>query len=297
MDTTRHAAGGALRAGALDGALRPRVVGLAESLPGPSWFALLIETGRAWVADEEDAIEGPALVWRSWARGARAHFAAGATGSYVVLGTGAFASVVGYTPALRDLHGMAGRRVTASLADGGDRFDTLRFAFQRLNRELGSDRVAAAAVVDAYLRVILVEAYRASQADSAQGEAPPASQRAFARFSELVETHFRDRWTVNDYALALGMSRDRLGDICRRSHGLGPKELIDRRVAVEARHQLETSSNSIQEISNLLGFGSPPQFTRFFHRRVGMTPGAFRVERTQARQADATEQALSYEWP
>lgn len=288
---------GTVRAGTLDGSLRPRVVGLAESLPGTAWFAFLLETGRVSFVEEDSPIAGPVLAWRPWTRDDRATFAAGATGSYVVLGAAALANAVGYTPETRELREMADRTVVAPLSERQLGFQALRFAFHGLHRELGSDGVAARAVVDAYLRVILVEVYRAGLPQMKGGERLAPSQRTFTRFSQLVEAHFRDRWTVTAYAGALGMSRDRLCDICQRERGIGPKELIDRRVTVEARLQLENSSHSIQQIASLLGFSSPPQFTRFFDRTMGMPPGIYRKRNQRGTETGTTEFAMPYEWP
>ena len=297
LQTVRHAARGAIRAGILGGSLRPRIVGRAESLPGPSWFGLLVDTGKAWIAGQDAAIDGPALTWRPWPSDARARFAAGTTGSYVLVGSSALASVVGYMPEARELRDSADRSVIVPLHDDSETLQKLRFAFFGISRELDSGDVAARAVVEAYLRLILVEVHRASRPEMAGSERTSPSRRAFARFSDLVESHFRERWTVNDYARSLGMSRDRLGDICVSVRGMGPKQLVDRRVTIEARLQLENSSNSIQQISALLGFHSPPQFTRFFTRTTGVSPGLYRQNFLREVELGQRDQALPYEWP
>lgn len=288
---------GSVRAGALDGSLRPRIVGLAENLPGPSWFVLVVDTGQVWIGDEDQPIAGPVLVWRPWKRNARAKFAAGATGHYAILGPNALASALGYMPETRELRVMEDKLITAPLFEQRERLQSMRFAFTGLNRELRSGGMAARAAVEAYLRVILIEVYRAGQSQMAGSDKAPSSNREFTKFIELVEAHFRERWTVNEYAGSLGMSRDRLGDICHRVRGLGPKDLIDRRVTVEARLQLENSSNSIQEIAALLGFSSSPQFTRFFVRTMGTPPGLYRKECASGVLPDEMEPVLPFEWP
>lgn len=286
-----------MRAGALDGSLRPRVLGLAESLPGPSWLALFVDTGRAWFAGQDAPIEGPALAWRPWPRDSRAKFAAGATGSYVVVGSATLANVIGYMPETQDLRQIADRVLNAPLSGRPETLQVMRSAFLGLHREIESERIATRAVIEAYLRLILVEVYRIGQIQIAGSDRTTPSHRIFTRFSELVETHFRDRWSVNDYARRLNISRDRLGDICVRVRGMGPKALIDRRLAVEARLQLETSSNSIQQIAALLGFSSASQFTRFFRRAMEIPPGTYRRDHASDRQPGQDKPALPYEWP
>lgn len=297
MQIDHHSAAGALRAGFLDGSLKPRLVGLAESLPAPSWFASLIEAGALTLAGEDEPVRGPALVWRPWRRDARATFRAGSTGTYVILGQTALANAVGHMPETRELREMASRAVTVPLSPDAPPLSAIRAAFQGLGRELGSDAAASHAVVEAYLRIILIETYRAGQIQIAATERASPSHRIFAEYGALVETHFRERWTVNDYARALGVSRDRLGDICRRVRGLGPKELIERRIALEARLQLENSSNSIQQIADLLGFSSAAQFNRFFSRTVGRPPGAYRAAYLKGAETGVSDPARPYDWP
>lgn len=286
-----------VRAGRLGGELRPRVFGMADSLRGPSWFALLLTSGAAELAVDEVAVSGPALIWRPWKRDARATFQAGAEGHYALIGPTALASAVGHMPVSRDLLELSNRSVAAPLDQGSEALQTLSAAFASVHRELVSERATAHAVVDAYLRIILVEVYRAEQAHSATRERASPSHRLFADFGTLVEAHFRERWTVNDYARALGLSRDRLGDICRRVRGFGPKEVVDRRVELEARLQLEGSSNSIQQIAELLGFSSTAQFNRFFSRVVGSPPGAYRKAFLEGAQDGLSARRRSYEWP
>jgi AraC family transcriptional activator of pobA len=297
MRFDQHTAAGVVRSGLLDGSLRPRVVGLAESLAGPSWFAVLIETGVAHFSDVDTPISGPSLVWRPWGGGARVTFQAGTSGTYIILGPTALANAVGHMPETRELREMADRVVISALTPSSDDFLSLRAVFQGVGRELGSDGAAAHAVVEAYLRVILVEVFRAGKSQLEIRERPGASHRVFADYGALVEAHFRERWSVNDYSRALGVSRDRLGDICRRVRGLGPKELIDRRVALEARLQLENSSNSIQQIAGLLGFSSAAQFNRFFARTVGRPPGAYRDAFVRGGQLAVADPARPYDWP
>jgi AraC family transcriptional activator of pobA len=293
----QHAVGEAIRSGQLDGALRARVIGRAESLSGPSWLVALVEAGSVGLAGGDDLIAGPTLVWRPWGTEEFARFAPGAMGWYVMLGSSTLAGAIGHLPEARDLRDFVDVPITVELHDRTPELERLRAAFQGLHTELGADAQSARAVVDAYLRIILINLYRARLSKLAFHDTAPPSYHAFARFSDLVETHFRDRWTVSDYAERLGMTRDRLQDICRRARGKAPKELIDRRVAREARLQLESSSLSIQRIAALLGFTSTPQFNRFFLRMSGITPGRYRrLSEDRRTTSDATAADL-YEWP
>jgi AraC family transcriptional activator of pobA len=290
-------AAGVVRSSTLDGALRPRLVGLAESPEGPSWLTALIESGQAIFGEEAQPVTGPALVWRPWRRGSRARFEAGTLGAYVLLGPTALAAAVGHMPESRDLREMSAQPVTRALYPGGESLTAMRTAFSGVRRELLAQEPAAHAVVEAHLRVILVEAYRARTGLLAGEDPSSPSHRIFARYSAMIERNFRDRWTVARYADALGTSRDRLGDVCRRVRGIGAKDLIDRRVVLEARLQLENSSNTIEQVAGLLGFASAAQFNKFFRRKTGRPPGAYRAHVQTNRAARSEEDRSLYDWP
>lgn len=288
---------GAVRAGRLDGALGPRIVGLAESLPGPSWCAILIETGSAEVAGETARIAGPVLAWRRWGAGVRIRFGAGAVGTYVLLDASALGNAIGHMPESRDLRAIADHAVTVPLGPLGETRAAMEAAFRGIRRETGAEAAAAHAVVEAHLRIILVEIYRAAVALSGEPEGASPSHQVFTRFSALVERHFRERWTVNRYAARLGITRDRLGDMCRRVRGVGPKDLIDRRAALEARLLLETSGLAIGEIAGTLGFASSAQFSRYFLRHVGQSPGAYRASFLGGGETGVSDPARPFDWP
>ncbi|MDF0602858.1 AraC family transcriptional regulator [Psychromarinibacter sp. C21-152] len=290
-------AAGMVRSSTLDGALRPRLVGLAETPAGPAWLTALIEYGHATFGDETRPVTGPALAWRPWWRGARARFEAGTVGAYVLLGPTALAAAVGHMPESRDLREMVDHPVTCPLDRTGETLSSMRAAFSGVRREILAQEPAAHAVVEAHLRVILIEAYRVRGSLPSIEQPSSPSHRIFARYSAMIERNFRDRWTVEKYADALGTSRDRLGDVCRRVRGIGAKDLIDRRVVLEARLQLENSSNSIEQVAGLLGFASAAQFNKFFRRRVGQPPGAYRAHMRTNRAARSEDDRSLYDWP
>jgi AraC-like DNA-binding protein len=111
------------------------------------------------------------------------------------------------------------------------------------------------------------------------GEDGPATAetRTFARFRrQLEDGHARSR-RVEDYAARLGCSVRTLTRASLAITGRTAKQVVDDRVALEARRLLACTDLSVAEIGRQLGFGEPTNFGRFFHREVGTSPGAFRA--------------------
>jgi AraC-like DNA-binding protein len=70
--------------------------------------------------------------------------------------------------------------------------------------------------------------------------------------------------------------------------GIGAKDYIDRRVLLEAKRLLAHGDQPAAKIAARLGFSSATNFSKFFHRRAGTSPLAFRqaVRGTAARPAE-----------
>ena len=63
---------------------------------------------------------------------------------------------------------------------------------------------------------------------------------------------------------------------CRRVAGLSALALAHERMLQDARRQLAHSNLAVAEIADLLGFEDAAYFSRFFARRCGLSPSAYR---------------------
>lgn len=128
-----------------------------------------------------------------------------------------------------------------------------------------------------WLQVFLGNALRLAQ-DLPNPADPTVGQRRtlVARFSEMIERRFRNSQAVSGYASALHVSESRLRSACLAITGQSPVQLIHERLLLEAKRQLHYTDGPISEIAYALGFDDPAYFTRFFSRRTGLSPRAFR---------------------
>ncbi len=97
------------------------------------------------------------------------------------------------------------------------------------------------------------------------------------RFEAEVERNFTRSRTVSVYARSIGTSTKTLSRATAAVAGCAPKELIDRRVALEGKRLLALTADPIATIGSTLGFSDPTNFTKFFARNVGITPHEFRA--------------------
>jgi AraC-like DNA-binding protein len=100
----------------------------------------------------------------------------------------------------------------------------------------------------------------------------------FLRFRRELDLSYSTTRLVEDYAAALNCSPRALARACREVAHTSTKDLIDARVALEARRLLAHTDLPIGAIARRLGFSEVTNFGKFFARRVNMPPGAFRRE-------------------
>lgn len=125
------------------------------------------------------------------------------------------------------------------------------------------------------LAALLVQLALVEPAGSAP--APRPTHEAYAWFRDHIEEHFDSWHMVSQYADRLGYSARTLNRLARANTGLSAKQLIDERLVLEAKRQLSHADASVSEIASLLGFDDASNFSSYFRRQVGMTPGAFRT--------------------
>lgn len=149
--------------------------------------------------------------------------------------------------------------------------------FDAIQEEVARGGVASRAAAAARLDLVLVELARIRRPGAEPGPGDRGSE-LYRRFRALVEQRFRAHEPVGTYAAALGITSDRLTDVCVRAAGRAPKDLLHERLILEAKRDLIYTRMGVAEIGFGLGFKDPAYFSRFFARRVGRSPLEFRLD-------------------
>ena len=98
------------------------------------------------------------------------------------------------------------------------------------------------------------------------------------RFNVLVDMHFREKQSVREYADLLYKSPKTLSNLFATYNQKSPKQIIQERIALEAKRLLHFTDKQTQEIAYELGFDDPGYFSRFFKKIVGESPSAYKRE-------------------
>jgi AraC family transcriptional regulator, transcriptional activator of pobA len=166
--------------------------------------------------------------------------------------------------------------------------------FKMLAREFGHSPPGHALALEGLLKMILANVLRLSRPGvETSGAADGRYRRIVLRFREVIESVFREGWSLADYASALNISQSRLRNACLSVTEQSPMQLVHARILLEAKRQLRYTSASVSEIAYALGFEDPAYFTRFFSQRIGLAPRAFRL--SAARHTQRVQRASGVE--
>ncbi|WP_095181442.1 helix-turn-helix domain-containing protein [Pseudomonas sp. Irchel 3F6] len=162
----------------------------------------------------------------------------------------------------------------------GDYLNTL---FSALQAEYNGHQPAREMLMHSLVSVIMVWVSRQAIVRHKASQRPQRQREYLNGFIQLVEETYRQHVKVEDLAHRLGISVSHLNGTCRELAGQPALQIMHERQLLEAKRLLTYTSMTIYEMSELLGFSDPTNFTRLFRRRVGISPKAFR-DRLKAEQ-------------
>lgn len=98
------------------------------------------------------------------------------------------------------------------------------------------------------------------------------------RYLLLIEDHYKSQHNLDFYCKALATTKRRLLFDTQEKFGKTPKELLNQRLTTEALRFLKFTDLTIKEISFELGYNEPAYFSRFFKRKMKLSPRSFRTK-------------------
>lgn len=95
-------------------------------------------------------------------------------------------------------------------------------------------------------------------------------------YNYLVESHFKTKHQVADYAEMLHKSPKTLSNLFKKYNEKSPLQIIQARIVLEARRLLHYSDLTIKEIAYEVGYEDIQAFSKFFKKVEGVSPSDFK---------------------
>jgi AraC family transcriptional activator of pobA len=151
--------------------------------------------------------------------------------------------------------------------------DTL---FEMLLHEYEGSEPARDLLLQSVVNALLVWVARQHRQQGGTESGGERGKPYLVSFTKLVEQHYKEHLSVEDYAHRIGVSATYLNNLCRRLAGHTALQLIHQRLLLEAKRNLIYTTMTVSLLSDTLGFTDPTYFSRFFRRLTGQSPNAFR---------------------
>ena len=101
------------------------------------------------------------------------------------------------------------------------------------------------------------------------------SDRTLSRVLNLMHTEYGHRWTLEELATSVGVSRSKLAARFKNQVGISPMEYLGRLRMEIARDLLIKGEHSIAEVSQAVGYESESAFSTAFKRILKCRPGQY----------------------
>lgn len=95
--------------------------------------------------------------------------------------------------------------------------------------------------------------------------------------ADVVSGNASDFMEINEIAKKLFISHKHLSDTVQKETGNHPCHFYDLKIIDEAKKMLCEKDKSVSEIASILTY-DPSNFSKFFKKFIGQTPGQFRKE-------------------
>lgn len=134
---------------------------------------------------------------------------------------------------------------------------------------------ASPAILQSLLTILLARIQRAVDTESVQ-RAAAGYVVLYKNLNRLIDRHFREPFTVRDYAERLAVTPNHLNRVARQVMGRTTTQLIQARNTLEAKRLLTFTDTTVSEIAATLGYFDLSYFARVFRADAGLSPLKFR---------------------
>ncbi|TAI48391.1 helix-turn-helix domain-containing protein [Flagellimonas allohymeniacidonis] len=148
----------------------------------------------------------------------------------------------------------------------------------QISQEMDKDSIAQHEVLVAFLKVFLIEAVRQKKQFDKEIvlRTSDFKSETLQNLVDAIESNYCKLHSPQEYADKLCVSSKTLAGIVKKYLNLTPSSLISNRIIIEAKRELYLTSKPIKQIAAYLGYDDEFYFSRFFKKKVGVSPDIYR---------------------
>lgn len=158
-------------------------------------------------------------------------------------------------------------------------------------REGRSSEPGSRAAISSLLKLLFIQILRISLSQGQEETTCAANplallfDPALRSAAEAIHFEFRRPWTIADLANLVGMSRTTFALRFQELTGMSVQVYLTQVRMLDAVGRLERTTDTLEAIARHVGYGSEAAFSTAFKRELGLSPGAYRRQKSGARPA------------
>ena len=156
---------------------------------------------------------------------------------------------------------------------------TIENLFQNIRHELQCEDTSSEEMIRTYLKQIIIlstRSWKRQNLEQHHQAFESSDKELFRDFGRLVDIHYKEKHSVNDYAELLHLTPKTLANKFHKLHLANPNDIIKKRIVLEAKRLLYYTELNVKEIAYQLGYEDPAYFNRLFNQKAGASPVEFR---------------------
>jgi AraC-like DNA-binding protein len=156
----------------------------------------------------------------------------------------------------------------------------IQYLFSQMENEFNLNDTSQEEMIRTYLKQLFIKSARLWKKQHLDTIVTQQNNELefFRKFTRLVDTHYKEKHSVSDYAELLSMASKTITHKFKRLQLLQPNEIIKNRLVLEAKRLLVHTSMTAKEIAYELGYDDPAYFSRQFILKTGESPSNFRAK-------------------
>lgn len=164
--------------------------------------------------------------------------------------------------------------VRLSESDFDESINVYKMLSNRLRR---GDEESSRLIAKGYIGVIcgiIIDVWKNSSKRANSGKSRPSE--LYTRYITKVQEDYHRHRNVKHYADILCVSPKYLSMVVKKESGRNASDFIDELVIFEAKALLMDGRFTVQQVAEMMEFPNPSFFSRFFRKRTGLSPTAYR---------------------
>ncbi|GAL82200.1 transcriptional regulator [Algibacter lectus] len=148
----------------------------------------------------------------------------------------------------------------------------------QISREMDKDSIAQHEVLVAFLKVFLIESVRQKKKFDKDTVLKFSDRQSevLQNLVDAIESNYSKLHAPKEYADMLCVSSKTLAGMVKKYLNQTLTCLITNRIIIAAKRELYLTSKPVKQIADALGYEDEFYFSRFFKKKVGVSPDIYR---------------------